>query len=138
MAASAANLDTSYAAVNGVVQRPAIDTVYAKLTANAPLAMILEVSGNYEIVLPVIISNAIAYLISRSLQRTPIFDILSRQDGLDLPSLEEDRELAVMRVEDAMCPAEQAHVLKDGVIAHAGRAKDLINNTDVLASYLGR
>jgi CIC family chloride channel protein len=75
--------------------------------------MILEVSGNYEIVLPVIISNAIAYLISRSLQRTPIFDILSRQDGLDLPSLEEDRELAVMRVEDAMCPAEQAHVLDE-------------------------
>jgi CIC family chloride channel protein len=64
--------------------------------------MVLEVSGNYAIILPVIISNAIAYLISRSLQHTPIFDLLSRQDGLDLPSLEEDRELAVLRVEDAM------------------------------------
>jgi CIC family chloride channel protein len=64
--------------------------------------LVLEVSGNYAIILPVIISNALAYLISRSLQRTPIFDLLSRQDGLDLPSLEEDRELAVLRVEDAM------------------------------------
>jgi len=64
--------------------------------------MVLEISGNYAIILPVIISNALAYLISRSLQPTPIFDLLSRQDGLDLPSLEEDRERAVLRVEDAM------------------------------------
>jgi hypothetical protein len=28
--------------------------------------------------------------------------------------------------------------LKDGVITYAGRAKDLINNPEVLASYLGR
>jgi len=73
--------------------------------------LVLEVSGNYAIILPVIISNALAYLISRSLQRTPIFDLLSRQDGLDLPSLEEDRELAVLRVEDAMrAPSPQVAV----------------------------
>jgi chloride channel protein, CIC family len=64
--------------------------------------LVLEISGNYAIILPVIISNALAYLISRSLQPTPIFDLLSRQDGLDLPSLEEDRERSVLRVEDAM------------------------------------
>jgi hypothetical protein len=29
-------------------------------------------------------------------------------------------------------------MLKDGLIAYAGRAKDLINNPEVLASYLGR
>lgn len=73
--------------------------------------LVLEVSGNYAIILPVIISNTLAYLISRSLQRTPIFDLLSRQDGLDLPSLEEDRELAVLRVEDAMhAPTPQTAV----------------------------
>ncbi|HUO61060.1 MAG TPA: chloride channel protein [Candidatus Acidoferrales bacterium] len=64
--------------------------------------MILEISGNYSIILPVIVSNTIAYFISRTLQPTPIFDDLSRQDGLDLPSLEEERELAVLKVEDAM------------------------------------
>jgi chloride channel protein, CIC family len=64
--------------------------------------MMLEVSGNYSIIVPVIISNAIAYFISRTFQPTPIFDLLSRQDGLDLPSLEEERELAILRVEDAM------------------------------------
>ena len=66
--------------------------------------MVLEVSGNYEIILPVIVANTFSYLISRSLQPVPIFDLLTRQDGLILPSLEEDREEAILRVEDAMLP----------------------------------
>lgn len=74
----------------------------------APLTsvfMVLEVSGNYSIIVPVILANTVAYVISRSLQPIPIFDVLTRQDGLDLPSLEEQREERVLRVEDAMRPA---------------------------------
>jgi CIC family chloride channel protein len=67
--------------------------------------MVLEVSGNYEIILPVIVANTFSYLVSRSLQRIPIFDLLTRQDGLILPSLEEEREETILRVEDAMLPA---------------------------------
>ena len=64
--------------------------------------MVLEVSGNYSIIVPVIVANTFAYVISRSLQPVPIFDLLTRQDGLQLPSLEEQREETVLRVEDAM------------------------------------
>jgi len=67
--------------------------------------MVLEVSGNYSIILPVIVANAFAYVISRTLRPTPIFDLLTRQDGLDLPSMEEQREQSILRVEDAMRPA---------------------------------
>jgi CIC family chloride channel protein len=66
--------------------------------------MVLEVSGNYEIVVPVIVANTFSYLISRSMQPIPIFDLLTRQDGLILPSLEEEREETILRVEDAMLP----------------------------------
>ena len=66
--------------------------------------MILEVSGNYSIIVPVMISNTIAYLLSRRFQATPLFDVLSRQDGMDLPSMEEQREETTLRVEDAMRP----------------------------------
>ncbi|MGC2195577.1 MAG: chloride channel protein [Terriglobales bacterium] len=66
--------------------------------------MVLEVSGNYSIIVPVIVANTFAYVISRGLQPTAIFDILTRQDGLDLPSMEEQREEGVLRVEDAMRP----------------------------------
>jgi chloride channel protein, CIC family len=66
--------------------------------------MVLEVSGNYSIIVPVIVANTFAYFISRALQPTPIFDLLTRQDGLVLPSLEELREQTVLRIEDAMKP----------------------------------
>jgi CIC family chloride channel protein len=71
----------------------------------APLTsvfMVLEVSGNYSIILPVIVANTIAYLMSRSLQPTSIFEVLTRQDGLLLPSMEEQREEEILRIEDAM------------------------------------
>jgi len=68
--------------------------------------MVLEVSGNYSIILPVILANTLAYLISRNLQPIPIFDLLSQQDGLGLPSMEEQREERVLRVEDAMRPVD--------------------------------
>lgn len=67
--------------------------------------MVLEMSGNYEIIVPVIVANTFAYLVSRSLEPIAIFDLLTRQDGLVLPSLEEEREETILRVEDAMTPA---------------------------------
>ena len=66
--------------------------------------MVLEVSGDYSIIVPVMIANTLAYLISRQLQPLPIFDVLSRQDGVELPSMEEQREQPVVRIEDAMQP----------------------------------
>jgi CIC family chloride channel protein len=73
----------------------------------APLTsvfMVLEVSGNYAIVLPVILANTIAYLISRTLQPVPIFELFTHQDGLYLPSMEEEREEVDLRFEDALKP----------------------------------
>ena len=64
--------------------------------------MVLEVSGNYSIIVPVMVSNTIAYLICRQYQKTSLFDLLSRQDGMDLPSMEERREEVSLHVEDTM------------------------------------
>lgn len=64
--------------------------------------MVFEVSASYMIILPVMISNTIAYLISRSFQPTPFFELMARQEGLDLPSAEEQREKEILHVEDAM------------------------------------
>ena len=68
--------------------------------------MVLEVSGNYSIIVPVIVANTVAYVMSRGLMPIPIFDVLTRQDGLDLPSMEEQREEDILRVEDAMQSVE--------------------------------
>ena len=91
--------------------------------------MVLEVSGNYSIIVPVIVANTLAYVISRGLQPTPIFDVLTRQDGLDLPSLEEQREQTVLRVEDAMRPAPTPVLsAEDSVEQAMRRVQDLPGN----------
>src|ERR1700726_4004890 len=64
--------------------------------------MVVETTGNYSIVLPVMISNTIAYLISRKYQDVGLFDLLAKQDNMELPLMEEQREQMVLRVEDAM------------------------------------
>lgn len=73
----------------------------------APLTsvfMVLELSGDYSIIVPVMVSNTMAYLISLHYLDTPIFDLLAREDGVDLPSMEEQREARSLCVEDAMRP----------------------------------
>jgi CIC family chloride channel protein len=81
--------------------------------------MVLEVSGNYSIILPVIVANTIAYVISRAFWKTPIFDLLTRQDGLELPSMEELREQTTLRVEDAVRPFSGAVLDADLTVRQA-------------------
>ena len=45
---------------------------------------------------------------------------------------------AASKRDSAVGDSALSWLLRDGVIAYAGRAKDLINNPEVLASYLGR
>ncbi|MGA8223608.1 MAG: chloride channel protein [Candidatus Acidiferrales bacterium] len=64
--------------------------------------IVFEITGSYTAVLPVMIASLVAYLISRQFQRVPLFDLLARQDGLVLPSIEEQREQMSLMVEEAM------------------------------------
>ncbi len=66
--------------------------------------MALEVSGDYTIILAVLVANMFSYLISRKLQPVPALELITRQDGLYLPAMEEEREQEVLTVEDAMRP----------------------------------
>ena len=81
--------------------------------------MVFEVSGHYSIVVPAMIANLIAYLISRRYQRVALFDFLARQDGYFLPSLEEQRERTSIRIEDAMRPGEGIVIRQKGSLAEA-------------------
>jgi chloride channel protein, CIC family len=67
--------------------------------------MALEVSGDYSIIIPVLVANMFSYIIARRLQAVPILDVITRQDGLSLPAMEEKREEETLNVEDAMRPS---------------------------------
>lgn len=94
--------------------------------------MVLEVSGNYSIIVPVIVANTFAYVISRSLQPVPIFDLLTRQDGLELPSMEELREENILQVEDAMQPIDGPILDADQTVEKALQQVDGARGEDLL------
>jgi CIC family chloride channel protein len=64
--------------------------------------MVFEVSASYMIILPVMVANTTAYLLSRHLHPTPFFKMLAELEGVNLPSAEEKRNFQPLRVEDAM------------------------------------
>jgi CIC family chloride channel protein len=67
--------------------------------------MTYEVSGSYNIILPVMIANTVAYFISRRLHPAPFFTMAAKLERANLPSAEELRSAEPLRVEDAMKPA---------------------------------
>jgi CIC family chloride channel protein len=67
--------------------------------------MIFEMTRDYSIIVPLMISNLISFYISNRLQREPIYEALQHQDGIHLPAGARDRqEMPVVWA--ALTPAE--------------------------------
>jgi chloride channel protein, CIC family len=64
--------------------------------------MIFEMTRDYTIIVPLMISNLIAFFISYRLQHEPIYEALAGQDGVHLPTAEARTQLLRLRVSDAM------------------------------------
>jgi CIC family chloride channel protein len=64
--------------------------------------MIFEMTRDYTIIVPLMISNLIAFFISYRLQHEPIYEALASQDGVHLPTAEARAQLLRLRVSDAM------------------------------------
>jgi CBS-domain-containing membrane protein len=84
--------------------------------------MIFEVTRDYTIIVPLMIANLCSYVLAQRLQKLPIYEALSRQDGITLPSAAhrpEPLEVAqAMRCVEpsgaaAAVPAEEPHVHPD-------------------------
>jgi CIC family chloride channel protein len=58
--------------------------------------MIFEMTRDYSIIVPLMISNLISYYISSRLQEEPIYEALQHQDGIHLPSGARAREALLM------------------------------------------
>ena len=75
-------------------------------TPMTSVIMIFETTRDYTIIVPLMISNLIAFFISYKLQKEPIYEALAHQDGVHLPSA--GAEPALIRVVQAMRPPPQA------------------------------
>jgi CIC family chloride channel protein len=64
--------------------------------------MIFEMTRDYTIIVPLMISNLISFYISYRFQRTPIYEALAEQVGIHLPSAHSRRHGEHLRVRNAM------------------------------------
>ena len=67
--------------------------------------MIFEITRDYTIIVPLMISNMIAFFISQKLQKEPIYEALSHQEGIHLPTLASRAQGDHIQVQQAMRPA---------------------------------
>ncbi len=79
------------AAFAGIVRTPLTSVI-----------MIFEMTRDYSIIVPLMISNLISFFISQQLQPEPIYEALALQEGVFLPTGGSREEFAGVRVGEAM------------------------------------
>jgi len=109
-------------------------TIRTPLTS---MIMIFEVSRDYTIIVPLMISNLIAFYISRKLQREPIYEALAHQDGLHLPTRTSGGKSAVLRVSTAIREAPGSLTPDMTIGAASERVTDSIFESWPVADELG-
>ena len=71
------------------------------------VVMIFEITRDYAVIVPLMISNLISYFIASKFQKTAIYEILAEQDGLHLPTAESRIQESQRQVYQAMHPATE-------------------------------
>jgi CIC family chloride channel protein len=84
------------AAFAGVIRAPMTSVV-----------MIFEITRDYAVIVPLMISNLVSFFISSRFQKQPIYEVLAQQDGIHLPSVETRQQLEQRQVVHAMREATE-------------------------------
>src|ERR1700688_2804608 len=77
-----------YVAPPGVYALVGMGTAFAGIV-RAPMTsvlMIFEITRDYAVIVPLMISNLVSFFISSRFQREPIYEVLAQQDGIHLPT----------------------------------------------------
>src|SRR3954470_8281222 len=115
-----------YTAGPGAYALVGMGTAFAGII-RAPLTsviMIFELTRDYSIIVPLMLSNLIAFFISHRLQPQPIYEALMRLEGIHLPTREAHPEAARFQVVAAMRPAPGTLSPKTGVADALGLMKE--------------
>jgi CIC family chloride channel protein len=77
----------AHTATTGAYALVGMGTAFAGIV-RAPMTsvvMIFEMTRDYAVMVPLMISNLVSYFIASRLQREPIYEVLAQQDGIHLP-----------------------------------------------------
>lgn len=101
---TAQTLWPNHVAAPGAYALVGMGTVFAGIV-RAPMTsvvMIFEITRDYAVIVPLMISNLVSLFLSSRLQPQPIYEALAHQDGIHLPSAESRQQHARRRVIDIM------------------------------------
>jgi CIC family chloride channel protein len=94
----------NYTAGAGAYALVGMGTAFAAIirTPLTSVIMIFEITRDYNIIVPLMISNLIAFFVSHRLQRVPIYEALAYQEGVHLPSSHSRAQADRLEVRQAM------------------------------------
>ncbi len=115
-----------YTADPGAYALVGMGTAFAGIirTPLTSVIMIFELTRDYSIIVPLMISNLIAFYISYKLQKEPIYEALAHQDGVHLPGAGSRSPGRYIRVDQAMRNAPVIFSPETPIAAAAERVRD--------------
>src|SRR5882757_7103280 len=91
------------AAFAGIIRAPMTSVV-----------MIFEITRDYSVIVPLMLSNLVSYFIASRLQKEPIYEVLAEQDGIHLPKFG-GRQQGRRQVNQVLQPAGQVLSAKESI-----------------------
>jgi CIC family chloride channel protein len=95
----------NYVGTPGAYALVGMGTAFAGIV-RAPMTsvvMIFEITRDYAVIVPLMISNLVSFFISARFQKQPIYEVLAHQDGIHLPTAETRQQGVQRQVVHAMC-----------------------------------
>jgi chloride channel protein, CIC family len=102
-------LSPTYVATPGAYALVGMGTAFAGIV-RAPMTsvvMIFEITRDYAVIVPLMISNLVSFFISARFQKQPIYEVLAHQDGIHLPTAETRQQGGQRQVVHAMRQATE-------------------------------
>jgi len=94
----------NYVGTPGAYALVGMGTAFAGIV-RAPMTsvvMIFEITRDYAVIVPLMISNLVSFFISSRFQKQPIYEVLAHQDGIHLPRAETRQQEGQRQVAQAM------------------------------------
>jgi chloride channel protein, CIC family len=99
----------NHVATSGAYALVGMGTAFAGIV-RAPMTsvmMIFEITRNYAVIVPLMISNLVSFFVVSRFQKEPIYEVLAHQDGIHLPTAETRAMEGNWRVLQAMRAASE-------------------------------
>jgi CIC family chloride channel protein len=106
------------------------------------VVMIFEITRDYAVIVPLMISNLVSYFVASRIQKEPIYELLAEQDGIHLPHMGSHK--TSRQVRQVMRPASEIVRAEEPLVEALARVRQcsertwLVTDRDMLIGLVTR